>query len=169
MLARIVRHLTFPQSPAHNTAKVHGDYKQGNFFFSPTGEISVFDWQWTGPGIGATDLIYVCVMALSDDTLADYENTVLKVYYEHLAATLGSRDKYCYEAFVREFKLATLDYQRWQGGSRCPSMTPASVKNGCEVVDVNHGIYRRSVARNVWTWKLVDAILDDIDRGEFKL
>ena len=43
----------------------HGDFKQANIFFRGGGgggggggdpEVAVIDWQWTGPGVGATDL-----------------------------------------------------------------------------------------------------------------
>ena len=55
---------------------VHGDYKQANMFFRAAAgaedadEVVVFDWQWTGPGVGATDLLYVCAMALHDEVAA---------------------------------------------------------------------------------------------------
>lgn len=146
---------------------VHGDYKQGNMFFGvssgSTGhhrngdKIAVFDWQWTGPGIGATDLIYLCVIAVSDEALEDYETNILKPYHNFLLRALNwgqnnddrVENDYPYDRLVDEFKLAAIDIQRWLGGSRFKNMTPESVLNAQKNVDVNHGIFRRSVERLV--------------------
>ena len=50
---------------------VHGDFKSANMVFrnveSPEPTVASFDWQWTGPGVGATDLIYLCAMSLADE------------------------------------------------------------------------------------------------------
>ena len=86
---------------------VQGDYKQGNMMFRAAGGggqeggdggdggdvepgLAIFDWQWTGPGVGATDVVYLCAMALSDDTLDNYERDVLAVYHEYLCIALGA-------------------------------------------------------------------------------
>ena len=131
-------------------------------------EIALFDWQWTGPGIGTTDLVYVCAMALSDDACENYERDVLKVYHEHLLQALGPEGEYSYDDLLCEFKWAMLDYQRWQGGSRMPSMTLETMKAAGENVDFNHGIYRRSMGRMVWMWQLVDQLLDEIQVGDLR-
>ena len=183
-------------NPIHCTM-VHGDYKQGNMFFddaqdntregSPEDkpandcngdEIAVFDWQWTGPGIGATDLVYLCVMAVSDEALGDYEANILKPYHTYLLQALNrghnNSDKskfsdYPYETLVNEFKLAAIDIQRWMGGSRYRSMTPESVRRAQKNVDVNHGIFRRSIERLVWIFRTVDEALDQIESGKIEL
>jgi hypothetical protein len=176
---------------------VHGDYKQGNMFFddaqdntrmhSPADKpskncngdkIAVFDWQWTGPGIGATDLVYLCVMAVSDEALGDYEAHILKPYHTYLLRALNrghnnsnesKRRDYPYENLVDEFKLAAIDIQRWMGGSRYRSMTPESVRRAQKNVDVNHGIFRRSIERLVWIFRTVDEALDQIESGKIDL
>jgi len=126
-----------PENHAHQTM-VHGDYKQGNFFFDSSSEIAVFDWQWTGPGVGATDLIYFCVMAACDEALEDHEANILRPYHAHLIEALGGEETlYPYEELLAEFKIAALDYQRWQGGSRLKSMTPETMKAAEENIDVN--------------------------------
>jgi len=197
-------------NPARRTI-VHGDYKQGNMFFDDNDDddndddgdnkaateavigeksvkdsdgdaIAIFDWQWTGPGIGATDLVYLCVMAVSDECLVDCEKTILKPYHTFLLEALnrssnndGNDDgskmhiDYPYGTLVDEFKLAIIDIQRWLGGSRYKSMTPESVTKAQENVDVNHGIFRRSIERLVWIFRTVDAALDDIESGKLKL
>ena len=52
-----------------------------------------------------------------------------------------------------------------QSGSRLPSTTPESMAAGREKIDVNHGIYRRSLPRMLWIWQLADACLDDFEAG----
>jgi len=158
-----------PANHAHRTM-VHGDYKQGNFFFGSSDEIAVFDWQWTGPGLGATDLIYFCVMAVCDEALEDHEANILRPYHAHLIEALGGEETlYPYEELLAEFKIAALDYQRWQGGSRLKSMIPETMKAAGENIDVNHGIFRRSIKRIMWIFKTVDNVLDDVEAGQLKL
>lgn len=185
---------------------VHGDFKQGNMFFdngddtsteAPTvdssgdtsiagkqnegDKIAVFDWQWTGPGIGATDLVYLCVMAVSNEALEDYEANILKPYHNHLIRALNRRSDnsgesnnhqnsdYPYHELLDEFKLAAIDIQRWLGGSRFKSMNPESMRRAQQNIDVNHGIFRRSIDRLVWIFRTVDRALEDIESGRIRL
>merc|ERR1712066_247474 len=68
----------------------HGDFKQANMFFrsqassmqSCLPEIAVIDWQWSGAGVAATDVFFLCAMALSDGSVENYVSDVLKVYHE---------------------------------------------------------------------------------------
>ena len=158
-------------SPTHpHLTMVHGDYKSGNFFYDPTNpnSISVIDWQWTGPGVGSTDIIYLLVMALSNSACNNYESTVLKPYHEFLKEALPDGVEYSYEDLLIEFKLSAIDFQRWLHSSSTPSMTPESLQRSKQNVDVNHGIWRREIDRIAWLWKVVDEALDDIDNGLIK-
>ena len=62
-----------------------------------------------------------------------------------------------------------IDLQRWMGGSRYKSMTLETVQKAKENIDVNHGIFRRSMTRIVWIFKIVDLALDDIESGRIQL
>ena len=189
-------------NPSRKTI-VHGDYKQGNMFFANDDgacddencsndsdnnnedcQIAVFDWQWTGPGIGATDLVYLCVMAVSDEALEDYEKHILKPYHNYLMQALkrgnngkddddnddgNDDDKYPYSELCNEFKIAAIDIQRWLGGSRLKSMTPETVFKANQNIDVNHGIFRRSTERLIWIFQTVDKALDDVESGRIQL
>ena len=84
-------------------------------------------------------------MALDDSVLEHWERDVVRVYHKHLCEALGG--EYPLADLLKEFKIAALDYQRWQSGSRLPSTTPESMAAGREKIDVNHGIYRRSLPR----------------------
>ena len=177
-----------PDNNPTRRTMVHGDYKQGNMFFDNGNitisgndcggdKIAVFDWQWTGPGIGATDLIYLCVMAVSNEALVDYETTILKPYHAYLQQAIHKISNenetktriYPYETLVEEFQLAAIDIQRWLGGSRYKTMTPESVSKAQQNIDVNHGIFRRSIERLVWIFQTVDGALDDIESGKINL
>lgn len=37
------------------------------------------DWQWTGPGLGATDVIYLFMGSVEDQIVDDYKLLALKV------------------------------------------------------------------------------------------
>ena len=64
-----------------------------------------------------------------------------------------------------------IDLQRWLGGSRYKSMTQETVQKAANEnpIDVNHGIFRRSMTRIVWIFKIVDLALDDIESGRIQL
>jgi len=49
------------------------------------------------------------------------------------------------------------------------SMTPETMKAAGENIDVNHGIFRRSIKRIMWIFKTVDNVLDDVEAGQLKL
>ena len=67
-----------------------------------------------------TDLVYLCVMALEDPAVESWRATVQE-YHALLAAELGTAvagggdsDGYPLSDLMREFKLALLDFHRWQ-------------------------------------------------------
>mmetsp|Transcript_42732 Transcript_42732/g.96277 ORF Transcript_42732/g.96277 Transcript_42732/m.96277 type:complete len:415 (-) Transcript_42732:164-1408(-) len=145
---------------------IHGDFKQANMFFrnsADIAEVAVVDWQWTGPGVGATDVIYLLAMASSDEIVDDLANQVLRPYHAELSAALGGTEAYPMDEFVLEFKRATVDFLRWLVAGRYPSFSPATVTKSIEKVDINHGVWRRSIARNVWLCKLASQYLSEFE------
>jgi hypothetical protein len=48
-------------------------------------------------------------------------------------------------------------------------MTPETVQRSNLSIDVNHGIFRRSMKRIVWIFKIVDLALDDVESGRIQL
>lgn len=158
---------------AETVTATQGDFKQANIFFRKSEardgtelpEVAVIDWQWTGAGVGATDLFFICVMAFADETLEDYRAGVLRPYYEELKEALGGReDGYPYEQVEREFKLAGLDFMRWITGARWAGFTPAKMAAANETVDINRGMWIRSMARLVWLWKRAAEFLDESEQ-----
>ncbi|CAJ1328132.1 unnamed protein product [Effrenium voratum] len=52
----VSRHLTIRPENLHRMTLVHGDFKGANYFLKCEGEgCTAIDWQWTGPGVGATE------------------------------------------------------------------------------------------------------------------
>ena len=90
-------------------------------FFSGSGEdirVAFIDWQYTGCGAAMTDLVYFIAMALDDDAAVAYES-LLKFYYECFTSSLAAPDlAQSFEDCIAEFKIALLDFQRWQGCAR---------------------------------------------------
>ena len=112
----------------HKTCIVHGDYKSANIFIKNKDddtttlkgvEVSTIDYQWTGPGLASTDLIYFLSMCLPGDYLLD-STYFLKKYWEYLDAALNrqtDQNETCntltFEEFQLDFKIALLDFTRW--------------------------------------------------------
>lgn len=137
---------------------VHGDFKGANYFLKNEGEgCCAFDFQWTGPGIGATDLIYLFCGSVEDEIVEDYQ-TWLKVYHSHL-----NMDQYSLDEFLLDFKLATLDYARWVFAYRLAGDSPEKFRKRAKNVDVNLGIFRRHVPRIIWLLRLVEDFLPDVE------
>merc|ERR1712184_224410 len=99
-------------------------------------------------------------MALSDDSVENYVSDVLKVYHEELIASLGGReDAYPYEQMEREFKIAGLDFMRWITAARFVGFTPEKMRAANENVDINRGMWIRSIRRMVWIWQRAEEFL----------
>merc|ERR1712224_1103871 len=111
-VAHTVAYLLSPGS--HNRGLltlVHGDFKGGNIFFRREGPgCAVIDFQWTGPGIAATDLVYLFASALDDESIERWED-LLKQHHSTMSLALsGSSDElYTYESLREHFRLAILD------------------------------------------------------------
>ena len=113
---------------------------------------------------GAVDLIYLAVMALSDEALKDYRKSLLEPYHEELISALGGdEDAYPFEQLELEFKIATLDFMRWMAGSRLAGFSPAKLRVAAEGADINRGIWIRSVPRLVLLCQRVEEFLDCTD------
>ena len=109
-------------------------------------------------------------MAVSDETLTDHEANIIRPYHAFLIGAFNNdATKYPYEDLLTEFKIAALDYQRWQGGSRLKSMTPETMRKAKLNVDVNHGIFRRSIERVKWVFQTVNAALDEVEAGTLSI
>ena len=67
--------LTSNGGNAWKTTLVHGDLKTANIFFRRPGSgadspVQFIDWQWTGPGLAATDIIYLMLTSMDSYVLA---------------------------------------------------------------------------------------------------
>lgn len=154
----VSEHLTPGPQNEKRLTLVHGDFKGANYFLKNEGEgCCAFDWQWTGPGIGATDLIYLFCGSVEDEIVRDYE-TWLKLYHSQLPS-----DQYTFDEFLFDFKVATLDYARWVFAYRLVGDTPEKFRKRAENVDVNLGFFRRHLPRIIWLLQLVEEFLPEVE------
>lgn len=153
----------------------HGDLKSGNLMFRWRGEneadVAAIDWQWTGPGVGPTDLFYLMFMGFDDSIVENFEEAVLRPYHNELKSELlrggytAGGDPYPYDRILQEFKLGGLDLLRWITAARLKDYTVEKLKKAAaeDPIDVNRGIWARSVPRIVWGWKRAMEWLEEVD------
>ena len=115
-------------SNKHKTCIVHGDFKSANIFVknkddsnvtSKQVEISTIDYQWTGPGLASTDLIYFLSMCLPGEYLESTD--FLHEYWKHFDVAMRRRNSdqndscssLTFEEFLLDFKVSLLDFTRW--------------------------------------------------------
>eukprot|EP00756_Hemistasia_phaeocysticola_P058372 Hpha_TRINITY_DN3499_c0_g1::TRINITY_DN3499_c0_g1_i1::g.32631::m.32631 len=168
--ARVAEELDVPAASARGVVTmVHGDFKAANLFISEEEEgglpyVGLIDWQWTGPGVGALDLGYLCCQCLSDSTVDNWEEEVLKVYHGELVAALGgSKASYPYDTLRREFALSVIDFFRWTAGSRLGNHNPQRAAKNRDAQDINRGEYLRSPKRLAWMFERSEAFMEEYD------
>eukprot|EP00947_MAST-08B_sp_MAST-8B-sp1_P004978 g4978.t1 len=141
----------------------------------PSPQLAVIDWQWSGPGNAMTDLVYLCTMALEDTAVDDWRG-IVREYHGLLMASSGGGAggggaggggaggvNYPYADLEREFKLALLDFHRWQCGARLKSHTPEAMAARAANPDINKGHYMRSLTRQKWIWQRAEEFLAEVD------
>jgi hypothetical protein len=168
----------------NRTCIVHGDFKPANLFVRETGStactsakvcVCAIDYQWTGPGIAATDLVYLVAMAIP--ALSEMRlDEVLRSYWTHFtearkqtcldaaapptsAASAASDDDWAH--FLLDFKVATLDFARWAFCARLADDSPAKFAARREKMDINLGAWRRDVNVIAWLTEHTHAYLRD--------
>jgi len=139
-------------SRVHGTAQtvLHGDPKAPNFFFrrsaGSSGEargmpdVGLIDFQWSGPGLAAVDVVYCIWASASADLLEEPqgEARLLVAYHtrlvEALVAAGVARDEeqahgeiLPFAVFEREYTWALLDLARIVVGEHWKTVTPESL------------------------------------------
>ena len=105
---------------ADHAVVVHGDFKTANVFFSEAdSEASMIDFQWSGAGIPEMDVAYILLSSANLDVLKALEGEaelrdLLQRYYDQVLKLIEARGLswYSFDQFIRNFKLAALDYFR---------------------------------------------------------
>src|SRR5262249_45266375 len=92
---------------------VHGDAKDANFCFSPSGAVAAVDFQYAGGGAGVVDVAYLLYDRRD-------ERAGLEAYFAHLRdALVPSVDARALEAEWRAlYPVAQLDFRRFLAGWR---------------------------------------------------
>ena len=108
------------------------------------GSVSLIDFQWTGPGLAATDLVYVLFMSCEDNLIQglDVREDVLKPYHSAFLAAyersnvhevtrsdgkIQIEDRFPFSLLEQDFQLATLDFARWVVACRLGGETVSDV------------------------------------------
>lgn len=88
-------------------ALIHGDVNKGNLLFPNDGsnEPILIDWQLSGQKVLAFDLSYFIVQRLSVEQRREYENELLKEYYELLPEKM--RASYTFDHLLLDYRACT--------------------------------------------------------------
>jgi len=100
---------------------IHGDVNRGNLLFSNNGSDKpiLIDWQLSGQKVLPFDLSYFIVQRLTVEQRREYEDELLKEYYELLPAYI--QDSYSFDHLV-------LDYRACVTRSMLSSVTGVGLK-----------------------------------------
>ena len=136
---------------------VHGDLKGANIAFSGMGDgtgggggtctAGVFDFQWSGGGLGCQDVAYFMIAAV-DPAVLELEEELLRGYYVERKALIRVAKQHkkhplmTFEEFKGLYEMALLDFMRWL---------------------VSYGLWGGPC--EAWSLKKVDEILSKIDGG----
>lgn len=112
-----------PKNQMHWYTLLHGDLKGANIALgceSEAGEgegaawrAAAFDFQWTGGGLGAQDVVYFFISAGDPMSLAREEELLRQYYHERKIKTRGSPRNMTWKEFVEVYEIAFLDMMRW--------------------------------------------------------
>jgi len=153
---------------AWKTCLAHGDLKAANIFLATENEgVKVIDWQWTGPGLGATDVAYLVATSFPDAVLSSAEiEPLLRHYHAVLTGALPKRAvKYPWEEFWMDYRLSLLDFARWAWSVRLGGDTPAHFAQRREEMNLNLGAFRRSVPCIAFVAACVEEFLPVAERA----
>ncbi|KAI1380411.1 phosphotransferase enzyme family protein [Hypoxylon crocopeplum] len=130
-IAEIVADFLTPRGRDYETL-IHGDVKSENLFTTESGrEIAFYDFQYVGVGLGVCDLakLFTCSvplrMLIEDGSdvhdelpMSGGEKRLLEQYYSNLLNGFedsnGRSLKYDWDAFVRHWETALVDWLRFQ-------------------------------------------------------
>lgn len=117
--------------------------------------MTLIDYQWAGPGLGVTDVVYLLATSASDQFIEDLtteegsvgmrlEERLLQPYQTAFEAGCALQEDHSYQALQHDFRLAVLDYTRWAVSCRLGGETPEKYTARQDTLDGNLGAYRRS-------------------------
>eukprot|EP00039_Didymoeca_costata_P008260 m.109615 g.109615 ORF g.109615 m.109615 type:complete len:778 (+) comp14008_c0_seq1:186-2519(+) len=148
--------------PTHHKTIIHGDCKTANIFFRKGVEVTqemfesrsvplaLIDFQWSGVGLGAQDVIYLLVTS-ADAKVLNQENELLELYHSTLIKCLqqqGYKHEYTFEQFLDHYSICCLDYFRFLFAYPLKAATPESVAKA--EGDHTLGMFRRSLDNMSW-------------------
>ncbi|TMW55701.1 hypothetical protein Poli38472_010583 [Pythium oligandrum] len=148
---------------------VHGDFKTANMFFNAESrQVTAFDWQWAGVGLGVLDVANLMNTSVDIESLTpEAEEDLLRFYYNHFLQELRSANVeaagqasepempgYSFAAFQRHYMLASLEYARVLLANFWDDTTPASCLTDAH--KTNWGLGYRSLPHVLRMIRLLD-------------
>jgi len=98
----------------------HGDPKGANIMYDDVNGVTMYDFQWLGKAPPTKDLTYFFATAAMNGGRWDKakEQQYLQYYHKELCALLEAQgdEKPSFECLNDSYRLACLDYRRWQEG-----------------------------------------------------
>lgn len=144
--------------PSAGRTLIHGDAKGGNCFFETGGDgVALIDFQWSGGGLAAQDLVYLLSTSLE---VVDVE-LLLVEYQLHLTNAGVELDLH---VLRQQFKVAFLDYARFTLSDSTHKLTPEMVaENARESRCIPH---KRSEERLWWLIRTASEWLEEWEAGK---
>ncbi|GMI54145.1 hypothetical protein ScalyP_jg11310 [Parmales sp. scaly parma] len=146
---------------------VHGDAKLANFMFAKEyqgrASSTFLDFQWTGKGVGASDLVYLIIMCCSDAEIESVEQLKKYYYVTYTAKIVDNSMAYPWTEFVEDFDMSILDLARWIFSYRFSAenpQTPGTFSERAAMNDPNVGSYQKSKILIGWLIGEVVRILE---------
>lgn len=164
---------------APNQCIVHGDLKTANILFATEWQASaleksdsgvcLIDFQWTGVGLAAQDLLYLFVSSAQLEILESPEEVQrLLSYYLELAGDFSkSRGKsidYSVEMLERDMDLVLLEYARTVFGYQLKGKGPEWVEGGAATL--GRCAHNRHAGHLRWLVEKVEKTLTRLEAGD---
>jgi aminoglycoside/choline kinase family phosphotransferase len=145
------------------TTLVHGDFKSANIFFNDS-QVASIDWQWSGPGKGISDVMYLVLGTYNMDLgHNDYalETELLTHYCNQLKH--HNQIEYNVPDALRHFKIATLDFSRIIFAYFFDGQTPQSIE-AC-ASDQGELTHTSSIPHLIDLIRYIDQLLSELENN----
>lgn len=162
---------------ARNQCIVHGDLKTANILFANDWEASelekggsgvcLIDFQWTGVGLAAQDLLYLFVSSAKLEILESTAEVqrLLRFYLEVLGAhSHGRSNDYSLSMLERDMDLVLLEYARTVFGYQLKGKGPEWVEGGAATL--GRCAHNRHVGHLRWLVERVEETLTRLEAGD---
>lgn len=148
----------------HLCTLLHGDFKGANIFIQQGDSedrkmATAVDFQWSGWGVGAVDLVYFLTTSLSAGCL-DQVDSLIKVYHKRLLELAKDQDLVSEVELRHYVDLAMADYARYLVAEMWNKVDMASIE--ANKLASNVGMHKRSITHLVKVTELATKSLENL-------